>query len=48
MITIREAGMESLNTIRRLAYEIWPVAYGERLEALQLEYMLVKCYSVSS
>lgn len=48
MITIREAGMESLDTIRWLAYEIWPVAYGELLEAGQLEYMLDKFYSISS
>jgi len=48
MITIREAGMESLDTIRQLAYEIWPVAYGKLLGAGQLKYMLDKFYSISS
>ena len=48
MITIRETGMENLDTIRQLAYEIWPGAYGELLAAEQLEYMLDKFYSISS
>jgi ribosomal protein S18 acetylase RimI-like enzyme len=48
MITIREAGMESLDTIRQLAYEIWPVAYGKMLAVRQLEYMLDKFYSIVS
>ena len=48
MITIREAGMENLDTIRQLAHEIWPVAYGKLLAAGQLEYMLDKFYSIAS
>lgn len=48
MITIREAGMDNLDTIRQLAYEIWPVAYGKLLAAGQLEYMLDKFYSIAS
>jgi ribosomal protein S18 acetylase RimI-like enzyme len=48
MITIRKAGVESLGTIRQLAYEIWPVAYGKLLAAGQLEYMLDKFYSIAS
>lgn len=48
MITIREADMENLNTIRQLAHEIWPVAYGKLLGAGQLKYMLDKFYSVAA
>lgn len=48
MITIGEAGIEDLDTIRRLAYEIWPSAYGELLGPGQLNYMLKKIYSLSS
>ncbi len=48
MITIREANIESLDIIRRLAYEIWPSAYAELLGPAQLDYMLNKFYSLSS
>jgi ribosomal protein S18 acetylase RimI-like enzyme len=48
MIEIKPAGIESIETIRRLAHEIWPVAYGSILSAEQLEYMLEKFYSISS
>lgn len=48
MISFREAGIESLDIIRRLAYEIWPSAYTELLGDGQVKYMLKKFYSVSS
>ncbi len=37
-----------LNSIRDLAYKIWPIAYGEILSQEQLTYMLDKFYSVES
>jgi diamine N-acetyltransferase len=48
MIEIKPAGIESIETIRRLAHEIWPVAYGNILSSEQLKYMLEKFYSISS
>ena len=48
MISFREVGIESLETIRRLAYEIWPSAYTELLGEEQVKYMLNKFYAVSS
>ena len=48
MIEIKPAGVESIETIRRLAYETWPVAYGNILSPEQLKYMLEKFYSISS
>lgn len=48
MISFREAGIESLDTIRQLAYVIWPSAYTELLGDGQVKYMLNKFYAVSS
>lgn len=48
MIVIRQAQIEELNTIRDLALEIWPSAYGDILSKEQLEYMLQKIYSIPS
>ena len=48
MTEIKPVGIESLETIRRLAYEIWPHAYGEILSGEQLDYMLTKFYSTTS
>ncbi|MEO9053176.1 MAG: GNAT family N-acetyltransferase [Ginsengibacter sp.] len=48
MIQIKEAGIESLDIIKMLAYKIWPSAYTELLEAGQLDYMLNKFYSIHS
>ena len=48
MIEIKPAGVESIETIRHLAYETWPVAYGNILSSEQLKYMLEKFYSLSS
>ena len=48
MTEIKPVGIESLETIRRLAYEIWPHAYSEILSGEQLDYMLTKFYSTTS
>ncbi len=48
MINIKTAEAEDLEIIHRLAYEIWPFAYGEILSTEQLEYMLESFYSVPS
>lgn len=48
MVQIKPAGIEDLSTIRQLAFEIWPIAYGDILEKAQLDYMLEKIYSLSS
>ncbi len=48
MIEIKPVGIESAETIRRLAHEIWPVAYGDILSSAQLKYMLEKFYSIAS
>jgi ribosomal protein S18 acetylase RimI-like enzyme len=48
MVTIQQATADDLATIRKLAYAIWPVAYGDILSAHQLQYMLGKFYSLSS
>lgn len=48
MVTIKPAGIGDLETIRQLAYEIWPLAYEEILSGQQLQYMLEKFYSLSS
>ena len=48
MIAIKPAGVNDLEVIHQLAYEIWPFAYSEILSAQQLKYMLEKIYSLSS
>lgn len=48
MSEIRNAEIDDLETIRELAYKIWPAAYGEILGKAQLDYMLEKIYSLSS
>ena len=48
MIEIKRVGIESAETTRRLACEIWPVAYGDILSPAQLKYMLEKFYSIAS
>ena len=45
MITISEATVEDLPIIRKIAYETWPIAYGNILAQTQLDYMLAKFYS---
>ena len=48
MSEIRNAEIDDLETIRELAYKIWPDAYQEILGKAQLNYMLDKIYSLSS
>ena len=48
MIEIRTADISDLETIRKLAYKIWPSAYEKILGKAQLDYMLCKIYSASS
>ena len=48
MITIKSAGVNDLEVIHQLAYDIWPSAYGDILSGSQLEYMLDKIYSLAS
>jgi ribosomal protein S18 acetylase RimI-like enzyme len=47
-MTIRTATINDLVTIEKLAYEIWPGAYGHILSADQLNYMLQLIYSQTS
>lgn len=42
---IRTAGLDDINTIGYLAYQVWPVAYKEILNFEQLHYMLQHFYS---
>jgi ribosomal protein S18 acetylase RimI-like enzyme len=48
MTAIKPANVADLETIRRLAHEIWPAAYLEILGQQQLDYMLEKIYSLNS
>ena len=48
MIEVKPAEKKDLQTIQRLAHEIWPSAYLEILGEAQLNYMLEKIYSLSS
>lgn len=48
MIKIKPAEINDLPVIRKLAYEIWPSAYGKILGKAQLDYMLDKIYSASA
>src|SRR5690242_17852561 len=45
MLSIRPAGSTDIPLIGKLAYYIWPAAYGTILSAGQLEYMLQQIYS---
>lgn len=44
-LTIRKAGLPDIAVIQSIAYETWPVAYGDILTKGQLDYMLEKMYS---
>lgn len=44
-LTIREAGLNDLVTVERLAREIWPGTYGHTHSPEQLSYMLQLIYS---
>lgn len=48
MIRIATAGPADLDTIRDLAYTIWPVTYGHILSGPQLDFMLASFYSVEA
>lgn len=45
MITIAEAAAADFETIREIAHQTWPAAYGKILSQEQLDYMLDKFYS---
>ncbi|MCZ8227753.1 hypothetical protein [Flavobacterium sp.] len=45
MITVHSATDNDFATIRSIAYETWPVAYGQILAKTQLEYMLGAFYN---
>lgn len=47
-IIICEAMIEDIETIHKLAHEIWPTAYDEIISAKQLTYMLKLIYSKAS
>jgi diamine N-acetyltransferase len=44
-VTIRHAGVEDINTIVFLAYQIWPETYGNLMSEEKLQYMLQLIYS---
>jgi GNAT superfamily N-acetyltransferase len=48
MTIIRQATLDDLGKIRKLAYEVWPVVYKEIISTGQIEYMLGKGYSIAS
>lgn len=45
MITIAEAVTADFETIREIAHQTWPAAYGKILSQEQLDYMLDKFYT---
>ena len=46
MFLISDITKEQLKVVQNLAYQIWPVAYGEILSNEQLSYMLKRFYSL--
>ncbi len=48
MITVLPATATDFDTIRSIAYETWPIAYGEILSKAQLDYMLGAFYNDTS
>lgn len=42
---VKKAGIESIDKIQQLAYDIWPNTYKKILDQLQLDYMLQLIYS---
>jgi ribosomal protein S18 acetylase RimI-like enzyme len=48
MISIQKNTEDSYTSIRRIAEEVWPVAYGAILSNEQLDYMMEMMYSVSA
>lgn len=45
-LLIDDCGLERLPSIRRIAYQTWPAAYGEILTAKQIQYMLDRMYAL--
>jgi ribosomal protein S18 acetylase RimI-like enzyme len=45
MINIVEASTNDFKVIREIAYQTWPIAYGEILSKTQLDYMLEAFYN---
>jgi diamine N-acetyltransferase len=48
VLTVRTAGLDDINAIGYLAYQVWPVTYKEILSFEQLHYMLQHFYSPAS
>lgn len=48
MLSYRKASLTDIETIRRLASEIWTSSYKEMLSAAQIEYMLNWMYSAET
>ncbi len=47
-LSIRPAGLQDIQTIRTLAHDIWPKAYGTMISRAQRDYMLNWMYSPES
>lgn len=47
-IEIRVANEDDIELIRRIAFEVWPVAYNSIISKEQIEYMLAMMYSPES
>ena len=48
MLKINVASETDLSEIKRIAYETWPLTFGEILSPQQIEYMLEWMYSLPS
>ena len=48
VLTVRHAGLDDINAIGYLAYQVWPATYKEILTFEQLHYMLQHFYSPAS
>lgn len=48
MVTFKKATKDDIETIRRIAFAVWPVAYEKILSKEQMDYMLDKMYSAKS
>ena len=48
MIVIKKNTDQNFTSIRAIAKEVWPVAYGTILSQAQLDYMMEMMYSVSA
>ncbi|MDN3677767.1 GNAT family N-acetyltransferase [Flavobacterium paronense] len=48
MIAIQNNTDENFNSIRAIAKEVWPIAYGAILSQEQLDYMMKMMYSIPS